>query len=238
MPLPWGSWLLNSVDSTKLADGAVTGAKLATASVDTSKLADGGVTGAKLADLTVTTVKIADGAITSSKITDGAIMPVDLQPGANNTVLQTNGSGVVVWASLAQSQIPVAAQNPGFTVNTGAAQFLMENNVAYQFGTLNKTADPLNMFDLATGTFTVPAGLGGVWEISSSMSLNGNPGCLAYSVNNPNPIFTLVCGAYNVCGMVNLILNPADVVRWFGGAGGTGTYGYNIIMSGYLKYKL
>ena len=49
----------------------------------TAKLADNAVTSAKIADGSVTTAKLADNAVTSAKIQDGSITGTDL---ANNTV--------------------------------------------------------------------------------------------------------------------------------------------------------
>jgi len=62
-----------SVDSTKLADGAVITAKLAAGAVDSAKLADSAVITAKLAAGAVDTAKLAADAVTSEKILAGAV---------------------------------------------------------------------------------------------------------------------------------------------------------------------
>lgn len=97
MPPVWRRWFqtvfaqgavpAESVTTARLADGAVTAAKLATDAVETAKIKDANVTGAKLAtsaadattlevasgsmrvkDAGVTTAKIADAAVTGSKL--------------------------------------------------------------------------------------------------------------------------------------------------------------------------
>ena len=62
-----------SIATAKLADLAVTAAKLASNSVETAKIKDAAVTAAKLASNAVETAKIADGAVTNAKIAAGVI---------------------------------------------------------------------------------------------------------------------------------------------------------------------
>lgn len=67
-----------SVSTAKIADGAVTSAKIANGAIATADLADGAVTSAKIADGTIATGDIADGAVTSAKIADGTIVNADI----------------------------------------------------------------------------------------------------------------------------------------------------------------
>ncbi|MHA8051848.1 beta strand repeat-containing protein, partial [Aquirufa sp. ROCK-SH2] len=93
--------------TAKIADAAVTTAKIADANVTTAKIADANVTTGKIADLNVTNAKLAADAITTDKIKDGEVQTVDIKDanvttakiaaGANNTVLVTDGTGVVAW---------------------------------------------------------------------------------------------------------------------------------------------
>jgi hypothetical protein len=56
------------ITTAKLADKAVTTAKIDDIAVTTAKLADKAVTTAKIADIAVTTAKLADEAVTADKI--------------------------------------------------------------------------------------------------------------------------------------------------------------------------
>jgi len=93
-------------------DGAVTTAKIADANVTTAKIADANVTTAKIADANVTTAKIADAAITAAKFATGAIGTASVtdnsiniaklatSDGSSGQFLQTNGSGVMSFATV------------------------------------------------------------------------------------------------------------------------------------------
>lgn len=63
-----------SIDTTELADGAVTTAKIAAGAVVTAKIADANVTADKLASDSVTTAKIVDANVTSAKIASDAVV--------------------------------------------------------------------------------------------------------------------------------------------------------------------
>ncbi len=62
-----------NVTTSKLADNAVTTLKILDANVTTSKLADNAVTTPKILDANVTTSKLADNAVTTTKITDAHV---------------------------------------------------------------------------------------------------------------------------------------------------------------------
>ena len=64
----------NAVTSAKIANNAVTTNKLASSSVMTTKIADGNVTTDKIADGAVTTAKVANNSITNAKLS-GTITP-------------------------------------------------------------------------------------------------------------------------------------------------------------------
>lgn len=63
----------SGIDTTELADGAVTANKLASDAVTTAKIANSQVTNAKLADGAVTNAKITDATIIGGKIAGGQI---------------------------------------------------------------------------------------------------------------------------------------------------------------------
>lgn len=62
-----------SIATAKLADLAVTAAKLAADAVETAKIKDAAVTAAKIASNAVATAKIADGAVTNAKVAAGVL---------------------------------------------------------------------------------------------------------------------------------------------------------------------
>ena len=73
--------------TNKLANLAVTNAKLAADAVTTDKILDGEVQTADIKNLNVTTEKLNDAAVTTSKIASGG----------TNKVLVTDGTGTVAW---------------------------------------------------------------------------------------------------------------------------------------------
>jgi hypothetical protein len=126
-----------SVTTGKIADGAVTTAKLQTfttagtgittakiadVNVTTAKIADGAVTTAKLETFTiagtgVTTAKIADGAITTAKILDGTIVAGDIANGAVTT--DKIGTGTIIDGNISSNTISL-----GKIVTIGAGTIL------------------------------------------------------------------------------------------------------------------
>ena len=106
--VPWAVQALTvpdgSITTEKIADGAVTQAKLGP---DVNlEPPDGSITTAKLADGAVTTAKIADGAVTQAKLSpdvrveppDGSITTVKLANGAVTSVKIANGAVTQVHA--------------------------------------------------------------------------------------------------------------------------------------------
>ena len=76
-----------SIVTDKIAEGAVTGDKIANSTINTLNLADGSVTTPKLATSAVTTEKVADGAITNAKLANATITGAKI---ASNTVATGN----------------------------------------------------------------------------------------------------------------------------------------------------
>lgn len=91
-----------SLDSSNLADNAVTSGKIADGSVATSKLADSAVTAAKIVNNTITSNKFAPGAVagaalgsgsvTSDKLADPSVTSSKLAPGAVTTPAIANAA--------------------------------------------------------------------------------------------------------------------------------------------------
>lgn len=71
-----------SIGALKLADAAVTAAKIALSAVNSDNIVDGAVITAKLADLCISTAKLAAKCVTSSKIADGAVGTTQMAEGA------------------------------------------------------------------------------------------------------------------------------------------------------------
>jgi hypothetical protein len=88
------------VNTSALADGAVTTSKLANLAVTTPKIANAAITTAKIDDAAITTAKIANAAITNakiqsisaSKITAGTISAQTITMGSGGLIQLSNGS--------------------------------------------------------------------------------------------------------------------------------------------------
>lgn len=97
-----------AVTTAKIADDAITTAKIAAGAVGTTDIADNAITTAKiaagavgptdLADLAVVTAKIENSAVTTDKITDGAVTTGKIGDSA-----VTNGKASFVWSSYTPS---------------------------------------------------------------------------------------------------------------------------------------
>lgn len=69
----------NAVETSELADSAVTNLKLANDAVTTAKILDGQITSVKIANSAVQTANILDGAVDTAKIKDNTILASDLE---------------------------------------------------------------------------------------------------------------------------------------------------------------
>lgn len=95
-----------AVDTTKLADDAVTAAKIAAGAVGTSEIADDAVTAAKIAANAVGSSEIADDAVTAAKIAAGAVGTSEL---ADDAVTAAKiASGAVGNDELADDSVTAA----------------------------------------------------------------------------------------------------------------------------------
>ena len=112
-----------SIATAKLADLAVTAAKLAANAVETAKIKDAAVTAAKLASNAVETAKIKDAAVTNAKIASGVLTFDRLATAAIATKVEAEAgtSQVKLMTPWAVAQA-VAAQIPP-AVPTGMIAF-------------------------------------------------------------------------------------------------------------------
>lgn len=95
-----------AVTSTKIGGSAVTTAKIADSNVTTAKIAGSAVTTAKIADSAVTTAKIGGSAVTTAKIADKNVTTAKLAAGIvtmTRTVLYNNASGTTGNITVSQA---------------------------------------------------------------------------------------------------------------------------------------
>ena len=86
----------SAVTSAKIVDGAVTSTKIGSSAVTTAKIADSNVTTAKIAGSAVTTAKIADKNVTTAKLAAGIVT-------MTRTVLYNNASGTTGNITVSQA---------------------------------------------------------------------------------------------------------------------------------------
>ena len=91
------------VGTSDIANGAVTGAKLATNAVNNSKIANGSVNAAKLATNAVTVSKLANSAVSTAKLATAAVTSAKLAPNAVKTTKIANAA--VTAAKLAPNSV-------------------------------------------------------------------------------------------------------------------------------------
>ena len=70
------------VNTSHIADGAITRVKIADGAITTAKIVDGAVTGAKIADGAITTGRIATSAVTAGRIATGAVTTFKIEDSA------------------------------------------------------------------------------------------------------------------------------------------------------------
>ena len=85
-----------------IADGAITGAKLASDAVTNDAILDNSITGAKIADGTIHGAKLGSYVVTNDKIADSAITSVKLTTG---TALANINAGTITSAKLASNAV-------------------------------------------------------------------------------------------------------------------------------------
>tara|TARA_R110001599_G_scaffold8028_1_gene38616 strand:+ start:1646 stop:3655 length:2010 start_codon:yes stop_codon:yes gene_type:complete len=152
-----------SIATGKIADDAVTNAKLAANAVDTSQIITDAVTTGKIADNAITLAKMAGG-------TDGNIISFDAS--GNPVAVATGNDGQVLTSTGAGS--PPAFEDaggggdntPNFFARSTADQSLSAGSwTKVTFGTEDYDSD--NAF--ASSKFTVPNGEGGLYFLHASV---------------------------------------------------------------------
>lgn len=163
------------ITSDLIADGAITGAKLAAGAISAANLADGAITSAKILDGTIASADLADAAVTTAKIT----------PGTNGQFLTTAG-GVATWASLPVATVTGAANGLSLvsgnvelggslskvttiSQGTNALTFDGTGNLVKLGGNLGiGTSSPLHRLHVDDGKLAVGSTSPGTWTTNGS----------------------------------------------------------------------
>jgi len=125
---------LTKVNTSGIADDAITSAKIATGVVSASDVADGTLTTAKLADSAITTAKINDSAVTTAKINDSAITLAKLSAtGTKDATTFLRGDNTFAAAGLAWQAVVVADGSTQTTGVAGRGYFINTTSAAHTF---------------------------------------------------------------------------------------------------------
>lgn len=147
-------------------------------------------------------------------INNGATAVSALAPGANGSFLQTVG-GIPVWQPL-----PAATQNPGFLAQNNISQ-LFPVNVWSPLNPGSAVRDPYNGYNAVSGTFTVPAGLGGLWQIicnwENDITIPQGQLYAAFTKNSTTVSTGSVAGvaSFMTVGIRSIVLVPGDIIRFY-----------------------
>lgn len=127
---------VSDVESSQIADSAVTTAKIAGSAVTTAKIADSAVTNAKIGGSAVTTAKIADSAVTTAKIGGSAVTTAKIAD--KNVTTAKLASGIV---TMTRTQL---YSSSGTTANITVSQALNKfDEVEFWFMDSNGTPSQL-----------------------------------------------------------------------------------------------
>jgi len=144
-----------AITAGKIADGAVVTVKLADGAVSTAKVQNGAITSIKLADGSVTTAKVADYAITGIKIADDAVATAKIQDGA-----VTNGKladGAVTTIKLADGSVSTVKIQDGAITNAKIGDGEITGNKLAANITIN-TAGSITAVSFSDGITTITGG--------------------------------------------------------------------------------
>jgi hypothetical protein len=116
-----------AIDTSQLADTAITAAKIANGAVTTDKIAAGAVTNDNVANNAITTYAIANGAVTTDKIAAGAVTNDNVANNAITTYAIANGAvttdklgdGAIIGDSATLTATPGFQLSPGSKIMSG-----------------------------------------------------------------------------------------------------------------------
>lgn len=174
-----------------LEDGAVDTANLADSAVTTAKLAAGSVTNAKMGADAVTGAEIADDSIDSEHYVDGSIDTAHIADGAVTTAKMTL-SKVGVSASRSTSQ---SITTPWTTLEYTTEDY-----------------DSDGFFSPTSGTVTIPAGMGGLYAITSRWDKTGDSTQLTHRINAGGVVYESATGREIGAFTIVVPLDAADTI--------------------------
>lgn len=167
-----------SITTARLADSAVTSAKIADGTIATGDLADGAVTSAKIADGTIATADIADSAVTSAKIADGTIVNADVNASAAIDVSKLSGvvSSAQVGNLLTNAQASVESSLAGWGASGNLTLTYDATTAVYGSGsglaTTTAGSSGLNVSNFSAGS-RLPVTAGRTYTLISHMRQAG-----------------------------------------------------------------
>lgn len=104
-----------SVTANKLANGAVTSNKVAENAIGTTNIKDAAVITSKIADKAVTTAKLGDKSVTSIKLVDGSITPDKLSQGVIDMMRNINVDSNLPFDGIQTESVTVATSSKNVT---------------------------------------------------------------------------------------------------------------------------
>lgn len=173
-----------SIGTAKLANAAVTAAKLAELAVETASIANGAVTAAKLAALAVGTASIINKAVTTEKIADGAVGTDQINNGAVTNIKLSEGavqSNNIYNGSVTGAKIASGAVSTVYTATIPTDGWSDGENTVAVTGVL-ATDNPIVDINMATAEdmVAVQEAWGNVLRITT-----GNGSLTVHAVNAP-----------------------------------------------------
>jgi hypothetical protein len=175
--------------SLKVADGTVTGPKLAADAVTTTKILDESVTAVKLATDSVTTVKILASNVTTAKIADSNVTTAKIADSNVTTVKIADVN--VTTAKIADANVTTAK------IADGAVTPAKRSSAVY-----------------ATATGNANSAISGTGNMSSTITATGRPVLITLSRVNVGTQGTTTLTESSSGGSADLVVARAGVGQW------------------------